>query len=170
MKGNCHHQVREWRATHRTQGVICDQTIKLASLRGQDYEGLLRKVSYREPDTGKRLTFLTNRFDLSPKTIAALYKARWQIEIFFKTLKNQLRVKKFLGTSSHSVQAQIWVALIAYLLVSLIRWQNKLNWSIPETMAVLGVMLLLRRPLTSIIAHAPSLRLNHGPPAQLNLW
>ena len=170
MQGNCQHQVREWSKTNRTQGIICDQTIKLCSLRGQEDEGLLRKVSYRQPDTGKRLTFLTNRFDLSPKTIANLYKARWQIEIFFKTLKNQLRIKKFLGTSAHSVQAQIWVALIASLLVSLIRWQNKLNWSIPETMAVLGVMLLLRRPLTTILANAPSLRLNHNPPNQLTLW
>jgi putative transposase len=95
MKDNCRHRVREWRSTNRTQGVICDQTIKLSSLRGQDYKGLLRKVSYREPDTGKRFAFLTNRFDLSPRTIAGLYKARWQIEIFFKTLKNQLRSLSF---------------------------------------------------------------------------
>ena len=170
MKKNCKHKVGKRRKTNRTQGVICDQTIQLNSQRGKDYAGDLRKVSYRDPDTGDRYTFLTNRFDLSARTIAALYKARWQVELFFKNLKQHLRVKKFLGTSVQSVQAQIWVALIAYLLVSLIRWRERLNWSIPETMAVVGVMLLSRMLLESLFREAPAQRL--APPGieQLTLW
>ena len=170
MKDNCRYKVRECRAVNRTQGLRCDQTIMFSSLRGKEYPGKLRKVSYRDPDTGERYTFLTNRFDLSAKTIALLYKARWQVELFFKTMKQQLRVKKFLGTSVQSVQAQIWVALIAYLLVSLIRWKEKLNWSIPETMAVLGVMLFCRKPLTLLFRDSPTLRLAPPGPAQLSLW
>ena len=170
MKDNCRYKVRDWRATNRTQGVMCDQTIVLSSQRGKDYQGKLRKVSYRDPDTGDRYTFITNRFDLSAKTIAMLYKARWQVELFFKTLKGQLSVKKFLGTSVQSVQAQIWVALIAYLLVSIIRWQSKLNWSVPETMAVLSVMLFHRRLLSSVFETAPTQRLAPPGPTQLHLW
>jgi hypothetical protein len=170
MKSHCQHRVRICHPTNRTQGVLCDQTIVLSSRRGGNYPGNLRKVSYKDPDTGDRLRFLTNRFDLSPKMIADLYKARWQIELFFKTMKGQLRIKKFLGTSVQSVQAQIWVALIAYLLVSIIRFKSRLNWSIPETMAVIGVMLFCRQHLTSLFAKAPTQRL--APPGwdQLTLW
>lgn len=170
MKDNCRHKVRECRRVNRTQGLRCDQTVVLSSLRGKDYLGKLRKVSYQDPDTKEHYTFLTNRFDLSAKTIAMLYKARWQVELFFKTLKQQLRVKKFLGTSVQSVQAQIWVALIAYLLVSLIRWKERLNWSIPETMAVLGVFLFCRKPLQNLLHDSPSQRLAPPGPEQLTLW
>ncbi len=170
MKSNCQHRVRVCRETNRTQGVICDQTIVLSSKRGQNYPGDLRKVSYRDPETGKRLIFLTNRFDLSPQTIADLYKARWQVELFFKTMKGQLRIKKFLGTRVQSVQAQIWVALIAYLLVSMIRFRSRLTWSIPDTMAVIGVMLFCRQHLASLFARAPTLRLAPPGPSQLCLW
>ncbi len=170
MKDNCHYSIRECRPTNRTQGVMCDQTIVLNSIKGEDYEGKLRKITYKDMETGKRYTFLTNRFDLSPKTIADLYKARWQIEIFFKTLKYQLRVKKFLGTTVNSVKAQIWVALIAYLLVTIIRQQNKLNWSIPETMAVIGVMLFVRRGLSSLLSDAPVHRLDNQEFTQLEFW
>lgn len=170
MKANCRHQVRECRPTNRTQGIMCDQTIVLSSLRGKDYEGKLRKVSYRDPDTGDRYTYLTNRFDLAARTIAALYKARWKIELFFKTLKQQLRIKKFLGTSVQSVQAQVWAALIAYLLVSLIRWKSRLSWSVPDTMAVLGVMIFHRQQLARLFTPAPTLRLAPSAFEQLTLW
>jgi putative transposase len=170
MKDSCRHQVRECRLTNRTQGVMCDQTIVLPTREGGKYDGKLRKVSYRDPLTGDRYTYLTNRFDLAAQTIAAIYKARWQIELFFKTLKQQLRIKKFLGTSVQSVQAQVWAALIAYLLVSILRWKSHLSWSIPEIMAALSVMLFHRLQLARLFAPAPTLRL--APPAfeQLSLW
>ena len=170
MKSNCRHQVRECRPTNRTQGIMCDQTIVLSSVRGKDYEGKLRKVSYRDPDTGKRYTYLTNRFDLAAKTIAALYKARWKIELFFKTMKQQLRIKKFIGTSVQSVQAQVWAALIAYLLVSLIRWKSRLSWSVPEIMAALSVSLFQRLRLAQVFEPAPTLRLSPPDSEQLALW
>lgn len=170
MKDNCRYKVRECRPVNRTQGLRCDQTIVLSSLRGKEYRGKLRKVSYRDPDTGNRYTFLTNRFDIAAKTIAQIYKARWQVELFFKTMKQQLRVKKFVGTSVQSVQAQIWVALIAYLLVCLIRWSERLTWSIPEIMAVIAIMLFARKPLAHIFREAPIQRLAPPGPEQLTLW
>jgi len=170
MKDNCRHKVRECRKTNRTQGIICDQTIRLSTYRGRNYPGYLRKVSYKDLQTGKRYTFISNRFDLSPQTVADLYKARWQVELFFKTLKNQLRIKKLIGTTIHSVKAQIWVALIAYLLIMLIRFQNKLNWSIPETMAVIGIMIFARQSLAILLEDAPTHRLVKPPLEQLSLF
>ena len=170
MKSNCEYRIKECRKTNRTQGIICDQSIILSSQRGGAYDGILRKISYRDPETGKKLVFLTNRFDLSPKTIADLYKSRWQIEIFFKILKHQLRIKKFLGTTVNSVKAQIWAALISYLLVAIIRWLSRLNWSIPETMAVLGVLLFVRLALVDILNDAPSLRVRSPSSQQLELF
>jgi hypothetical protein len=155
MKDNCQYKVLDCRKTDRTRGVICDQVIRLASYRGRDYEGKLRKVSYRDPDTGKRLTFITNRWDLAAKTIADLYRARWKVELFFRTLKQHLRIKKFLGTSYQSVKAQILVALIAYLLVQTLRFSMKSSISIPDAMAVLGTLVLLKEPLSRLMGNLP---------------
>lgn len=99
---------------------------------------------YREPDTGKWLVFLTNNFELAASTIAALYKERWKVELFFKTLKQNLKIKKFLGTNENSVKSQIFVALIAYLLLQILRLSLKSEISIPDAMAVIGVMLLMK--------------------------
>lgn len=111
MKTNCHYQIVECHEHDRKRGIRADQTIELTSLKGAEYQGNLRRVSYRDPDTGKWLIFLTNRFDLSPKIICDLYKARWKVELFFKAMKQHLRIKKFIGTSAQSVKAQILVAL-----------------------------------------------------------
>lgn len=155
MKKNCRYKVRECRKTNRTQGVLCDQTVRL---KGGGYEGKLRKVSYRDPVTGHKYVFITNRFDLAAKTICDLYKGRWQVELFFKTVKQQLQVKKFLGTSVNAVKAQVWVALIAYLLLMLVRFQSRLGWGVPALMAALTVVLFSNRDLTSIWEDAPKER------------
>lgn len=105
--------------------------------------------------TSKKLVFLTNRFDLDTRTICDLYKARWKVELFFKTLKQNLKIKKFLGTTAHAVKAQIWVALIAYLLVQILRFGIKARISVPDTMAVLGVLLLMREPLSRLLGDLP---------------
>ena len=143
--------------TDRTQGYICDQEIYI---QGQTAKygaklGKLRRISFRDPKTGKKLCFLTNRFDLDTKTICDLYKARWNVELFFKTLKQNLKIKKFLGTTTHAVYAQIWVALIAYLLIQLLRYGHKVTISIPDTMAVISVLLLLREPLSRLLGRLP---------------
>ena len=130
--------------------------------------GYLRRVSYRDPDTGKWLVFLTNNFDLSYKTICALYKARWKVELFFKTLKQNLRVKKFLGTTVNAVKSQILVALIAYLLIQILRFSLKTSISMTDAMAVIGTLLLLREPISRLFGELP--RITRYPPSpQLNL-
>ena len=155
MKSNCHFQVLECHPHDRTRGLRADQTIRLPGVKGADYQGKLRRVSYRDPDTGKWLVFLTNRFDLSPKTICDLYKARWKVELFFKSMKQHLRIKKFLGTSAQSVKAQILVALIAYLLVHILKYSMKSDISMPDAMAVIGTLLLLKEPLSRLFGKLP---------------
>lgn len=168
MKSNCQFRVLECRSTNRTRGHRCDQIVRLTSQKGQGYEGALRRVSYRDPDTGKRLVFMTNRFDLATQTICDLYKARWKVELFFRTMKQHLRIKKFLGTSVNAVKAQILAALIVYLLVQMIRYSMKVSISIPETMAVLATMLLLKEPLMRLLGQLPRTT-RHPPDPQLLL-
>lgn len=154
-KSNCRFKVVESRATDRTRGHICDQVIYLKSQRGDGYKGKLRRITFKDSDTGKRLTFLTNRFDFATQTICDLYKARWKVELFFKTMKQYLRVKKFLGTSANAVKAQILVALIAYLLVQILRFTIKTSISIADAMVVVGTLLLLKEPLKSLLGRLP---------------
>jgi hypothetical protein len=142
--------------TDRTQGYICDQEIYFKNKTAARAKlGKLRRISFRDSETGKKLTFLTNRFDLDTATICDLYKARWNVELFFKTLKQNLKIKKFLGTTAHAVYAQIWVALIVYLIVQVLRFSHKVNISVPDTMAVISVLLLLREPLARLIGELP---------------
>jgi len=164
-------RVSESRETDRTQGYICDQIVYQKRISGsysRRYRKRLRRISYKDPDTGKKLTFLTNRFDLATSTICALYKARWKVELFFKTLKQNLKVKKFLGNSAHAVKTQIYVALIAYLLVQMIRAMTKSRVSMPDATAVIGTLLLLRQPLQSLFGRLPCVT-RHPPSPQLVL-
>jgi hypothetical protein len=155
MKTNCQFKILECADHNRTQGLRADQTIHLKSQKGSLYQGKLRRVSFRDPDTGRWLVFLTNRFDLSAKTICDLYKARWKVELFFKSMKQHLKINKFLGTSAQSVKAQILVALIAYLLVHLLRYSMKSDISMPDAMAVIGTLLLLKEPLSRLMGKLP---------------
>ena len=155
MKTNCHYQVLECREHDRTRGLRADQAIRLNSVKGDEYKGKLRRVSFRDPETGKWLVFLTNRFDLSAQTICDLYKSRWKVELFFKAMKQHLRIKKFLGTSQQSVKAQILVALIAYLLVHILKYSMKSDISMPDAMAAIGTLLLLKEPLSRLLGKLP---------------
>jgi putative transposase len=156
-------KVVESRPTDRTRGYLCDQIIYGKDRIQRRPLGKMRRISYVDPDTQKKLVFLTNRFDLSTEQVTELYKARWTVELFFKTLKQNLRIKKFLGTSFHSVKAQIYVALIAYVLVQLIRWVTKSHISITDTMAVIGTLLLLNEPLKRLLGEIP--RTTRYPPS-----
>lgn len=110
------------RKVDRSTGLICDQTIRLTgTTSAQDYPDHLRRVAYRDPETGKKLDFLTNDFTLLPLTIAELYLLRWQVELFFKWIKHHLRIKAFYGTSPNAVKTQIWIAISVYLLVAISR-------------------------------------------------
>jgi len=165
-KKNMRFKVIKCQKTDRTRGYMADQTIALKSIAGKDYTGRLRRVSFRDPDTGKYLVFLTNNFELSYKTICALYKARWKVELFFKTLKQNLRIKKFLGTTVNAVKSQILVALIAYLLIQILRFRSKTSISIPDVMAVIGTLLLLREPISRLLGDLPRIT-RHPPSPQL---
>ena len=165
-KTNMRYRIVSRSPVDRTLGIQFDQCIVLTSQKSKEYPVKLRRIRYIDPDTGKRLVFLTNNFDLSAKIIANLYKARWRIESFFKILKQNLRVKKFLGTSENAVKSQIWVALITYLLVMILRAKHNVRISISEATAVIGTLLLFREPIYRILGDLPKTR-RHPPPAQL---
>ncbi|CAN5124906.1 hypothetical protein BH23GEM4_BH23GEM4_09280 [soil metagenome] len=115
------------RPVDRSTGLICDQTIRLTgTTSAQDYPAHLRRIAYCDPETGKKLDFLTNDFTLLPLTIAELYRLRWQVELFFKWIKQHLRITAFYGTSANAVKTQIWIAISVYLLVAIARTRSLL--------------------------------------------
>ena len=130
------------------QGILADQTIQLTGVKAQraDLEPL-RRVVARDPDTGQRLVFLTNHFDLGATTIARLYKDRWQIEIFFKELKNTLKIKSFVGSTPNALLTQIWTALISIVLLKYLKLRARLSWHLSNLVAFLRWNLFTYRDL-----------------------
>ena len=128
--------------TDRTTGVICDQTIAMNGFYvSQDYPEHLRRIRFKDADSGKTLIFLTNNTTLPPLTIAALYKNRWQVELFFKWIKQHLRIKTFLGTSENAVKTQIWCAVSTYVLIAIVKKELHLNASLYTLLQILSVSL-----------------------------
>jgi IS4 transposase len=128
--------------------VIADDHIRLCGRRSATrYPGVLRRVQVAVPDTGEILTFLTNHLTFGPTTIARIYKDRWQIELFFKALKQNLRVKTFVGTSANALHTQIWTALIALLLLKYLQFKCRFGWSLSNLAALLRMNLLVYRDL-----------------------
>jgi len=126
--------------TDRSTGVICDQLIRLNGFYvSSDYPEHLRRIKYKDPESGKTLVFLTNNTTLPPLTIAALYKSRWQVELFFKWIKQHLRIKRFLGTSENAVKTQIWCAVSTYVLIAIIKKELQLNASLYTMLQILSV-------------------------------
>jgi IS4 transposase len=124
----------------RGAGVICDQTIAMNGFyASQDYPEHLRRIRFKDPETGKTLIFLTNNTVLPALTIAALYKQRWQVELFFKWIKQHLRIKKFLGTSENAVKTQIWCAVSTYVLIAIVKKELRLNASLYTLLQILSV-------------------------------
>ncbi len=124
----------------RSTGVICDQMIALDGFYvSKGYPEHLRRIRYKDPDTGKTLVFLTNNTTLPPLTIAALYKSRWQVELFFKWIKQHLRIKRFLGTSENAVKTQIWCAVSTYVLIAIVKKELHLNASLYTLLQILSV-------------------------------
>ena len=116
--------------TDRSTGIICDQTISLDGFyTRQDYPELLRRIRFKDPESGKTLVFITNNFSLPAATICALYKSRWQVELFFKWIKQHLRIKQFYGTSENAVKTQIWIAVSVYVLVAIVKKRLDLDAS-----------------------------------------
>ena len=126
--------------TDRTTGVICDQVIALDGFYvSKDYPEQLRRIRYKDPETGKTLIFLTNNRTLPPLTIAALYKSRWQVELFFKWIKQHLRIKRFLGTSENAVKTQIWCAVSTYVLIAIVKKELQLDASLYTLLQIFSV-------------------------------
>jgi hypothetical protein len=139
-------------ATDRTTGVIADQKIMLdGHYTSQDYPVHIRRVRFRDPETEKTLVFLTNQTTLPALTICALYKSRWQVELFFKWIKQHLRIKKFYGTSENAVKTQIWIAVSVYVLVAIIRKRLKLEVSLYTLMQIFSVTVFEKASIGSVI-------------------
>lgn len=132
----------------RAQGIICDQTVALSGFYSQKhYPHHLRRIRFKDPKTGKTFIFLTNLFGTPPTTICELYKARWKVELFFKWIKQHLRIKKFYGTSENAVKAQIWTAVSVYVLVAIIKKRLNLQPSLYTLLQVFSVTLFEKIPL-----------------------
>ncbi len=126
--------------TNRSTGVICDQAIRLNGFYvSKDYPEHLRRIRFKDPESGKTLVFLTNNTTLPPLTIAALYKSRWQVELFFKWIKQHLRIKRFLGTTENAVKTQIWCAVSTYVLIAIVKKELHLNASLYTLLQILSV-------------------------------
>ena len=136
-------------ATDRTAGVMCDQRIALNGFYvAKAYPEQLRRIRFKDPESAKTLVFLTNNTSLPPLTIAALYKSRWQVELFFKWIKQHLRIKKFLGTSENAVKTQIWCALSTYVLIAIVKKELHLNASLYTLLQILSVSVFEKTQLS----------------------
>ena len=136
--------------TDRSVGVIADQTIALDGNRSsRDYPVHLRRIRFKDPETGKTLVFLTNQTILPASTICDLYKSRWQVELFFKWIKQHLRIKRFYGTSENAVKTQIWIAVSVYVLVAIVRKRLGLEVSLYTLMQVFSVSIFEKLPIQS---------------------
>ena len=139
----------------RKTGVICDQTILLTGFYvAKDYPGKLRRVKYHDAETDKTLVFLTNNFTLPPLVIAELYRCRWQVELFFKWIKQNLRIKSFYGTSENAVKTQIWIAVSVYVLVAIIKKRLNIQASLYTIFQILSVTVFERTPLLQLLTEA----------------
>ena len=135
--------------TDRSSGVICDQMIALNGFYvSKDYPEQLRRIRFKDPESGKTLVFLTNNTTLPPLIIAALYKSRWQVELFFKWIKQHLRIKRFLGTSENAVKTQIWVAVSTYVLIAIVKKELHLDASLYTLLQILSVSIFEKTQLT----------------------
>ena len=134
--------------TDRSTGILCDQTIALDGFYSKrDYPAQLRRLRFKDPETSKTLVFLTNQMILPAATICALYKSRWQVELFFKWIKQHLRIKQFFGTSENAVKTQIWIAVSVYVLVAIVRKKLNIDVSLYTLLQVLSLTLFEKIPL-----------------------
>lgn len=138
--------------TDRTSGIICDQTVVLnGPLSSKRYPHHLRRIRYRDVETNKALVFLTNHFQLTAATVCALYRCRWQVELFFKWIKQHLRIKSFFGTSENAVKTQIWIAVSVYVLIAIIKKQLRLDASLHTLLQILSVTLFEKLELAEAL-------------------
>lgn len=157
--------------TDRTTGVICDQTIKLITPKSAKlYPEKLRRIKYYDEITDKTFVFLTNNFKLSALTIALIYKHRWRIELFFKWIKQHLKIKAFWGQSANAVKTQIWIAISTYVLVAIIKKKLNLKYSLYEILQILSVTMFEKIPVNQLFEYDEIQIEENDNPNQLNLF
>ena len=156
QRKNARYRVTERRSVNTATGLTCDQTIELTGrVKGKNCPIPLRRIGFKDPDSGNRYVFLTNNFRLSAKTIAAIYKARWQIELFFKWLKQNLKIKSFLGTSRNAVMTQIWIAVCVYLMLAYLKFVSATHRSLQQILRLFQLNLFDRRDLMALLRGDP---------------
>jgi Transposase DDE domain/Domain of unknown function (DUF4372) len=155
QRGNACYRVLERHLPPAGSSVTSDQTIHLTGVKAACYTGPLRRIGYRDPETGRHYAFLTNNVHLSARTIAAIYKERWQIELFFKWIKQNLNIKTFLGTSRNAVLTQIWIAMCMYLLIAYLQFRSKLSLGMQPILRLLQLNLFERRDLMALLRGDP---------------
>jgi hypothetical protein len=155
-KKNSRFQRRYSRPVDKSTGLRFDQTVVLTGFRSrQQYPDALRRVGFRDPLTGKRFVFLTNNFTEPALTIAQLYRCRWQIELFFKWIKQHLRIKAFYGTSENAVRTQVWIAIAVYVLVAILKKRFHLSASLYTILQILSLTLFEKTPILQAISQLP---------------
>lgn len=156
LKTNAKYRAVSRRSVLKNKGLSSDQTIEFTGPQtAKKCPTPLRRIGYRDAETGKRYVFLTNNFQLSAKTIADIYKARWQVELFFKWIKQNLKIKSFVGTSKNAVMTQIWIALCVYLLLAYLKFRSKLPKSIQQILRLLQLNLFEKRELMALLRGDP---------------
>ena len=156
LKSNAKTRVVSRRPILEDTGLTSDQSIEFTGAQtAKKCPIQLRRIGYRDPETGKHYVFLTNNFKLAAKTIADIYKARWQVELFFKWIKQNLKIKSFIGTSKNAVMTQIWIALCVYLLLAFVKFQSKLKKSMQQLLRLLHLNLFEKRDLMALLRGDP---------------
>lgn len=169
LKKNALYKVTRRKKTDHLDNISSDRIIELKGFYSQQkFPNKLRLIRSRDPETGKIITILTNNFTWSARTIAQIYKERWQIELFFKCIKQQLKVKSFVGTSQNALLSQLWVALIAYLLLSYLKFKSRFAWSLHTPCSILPTNLFARRNLWDWL-NAPFHTSSPSPPEDYQL-
>jgi hypothetical protein len=170
-KRNTQTQRRSSRPVDRSTGLIYDQTVVLSGVYSpHDYPAPLRRICFQHSTTSKKLVFLTNNFTLPAFTITELYRCRWQVELFFKWIKQHLRIKSFFGTSENAVKTQVWIAVAVYVLVAILRKRLHLHASLHEILQILSLTMFERTPLDQLLAQAASTDIEFANPNQLDLF
>jgi hypothetical protein len=170
-KRNLDYARQAYRAVDKSTGLRSDQKIILKGTKtSKDYPVALRRITYVDAETKKRFAFLTNNFTLPALTIARLYKCRWQVELFFKWIKQHLRIKAFCGTSQNAVKTQVWIAISVYVLVAIVKKELKLDRSLYEILQILSVTLFEKIPIFEALTIQNYPNNNSSSPNQLTLF
>lgn len=155
LRKNACYRVIERRSVLKSKGLTSDQTIQLTGAKADKCPIRLRRIGFQEAETGIQYYFLTNNFKLAASTIAEIYKARWQIELFFKWIKQNLKIKSFLRTSRNAVMTQIWIAICVYLLLAYLKFVSCIGHSLQQILRLLQLNLFERRDLQELLSCGP---------------